>query len=342
LLYPKSLEKGNKVGVTATSDGFVTPTDLVRLESGVKHFNDMGYPIVVTDNVRTSCKGRSSDGPTRARELMELITDTNIGTIFTACGGDYLVEMLPYINFDLIKANPKWIQGFSDTTVLVFPITTNLDIATLYGNNFSTFGMGQWHSSLIDNLKILEGQDIRQDSYEQFQDGYIDRITGYEEFKLEKDVEWVNLYPTTWKPESELVITGRALGGNLDSLLTLVGTRFDKTKEFIERYQEDKILWFLESYDLGSEALVRGLWQLREAGWFEHASGFVFGRPAMYKTYSDTTYEEAVVSVLGKLNLPIILEADIGHKPPQFTMINGAIATIHSYGGKGNITFERR
>ncbi|MGB4658861.1 MAG: LD-carboxypeptidase, partial [Mobilitalea sp.] len=137
-------------------------------------------------------------------------------------------------------------------------------------------------------------------------------------------------------------IQGRALVGCLDVILCLIGTRFDKMKEFIEKYKSDKILWFLESFDLSSESLTRGLWQLKEAGWFEHAAGFVFGRPAMFHSDYDITYEEAVLSVLGDLNLPIILEADFGHKPPQFIMINGAIAYIHSKDGKGNVSFERR
>jgi muramoyltetrapeptide carboxypeptidase LdcA involved in peptidoglycan recycling len=202
--------------------------------------------------------------------------------------------------------------------------------------------MKNWHSSLTDNLRILKGEDIVQSSFDRYQDGFKERITGYEEFVPEKDVEWINLYPSGWEPDTELTIHGRALGGCLDVLLNLVGTRFDKTRDFIEKYQKDKILWFLESFDLGSEALTRGLWQLKEAGWFQYAAGFVFGRPAMYHTYSDTTYGEAVLSVLGELNLPIILEADIGHKPPQFTMINGAIASIRSLSGKGSIIFERR
>jgi muramoyltetrapeptide carboxypeptidase LdcA involved in peptidoglycan recycling len=342
LIYPKNLEKGYKIGVTATSAGFNTEVDFIRLESGIKHFEELGYPVTVTDNVRKSFKGRSSDGPTRAKELMQLFTDSEIGVIIAASGGDYLVEMLSYINLEQIQANPKWMQGYSDTTGILFTITTNLDIVTLYTNHFSSFGMRNWHSSLMDNLQILEGKDILQESYPKFQDGYKERITGYEEFVLEKDVEWVNLYPTGWDTDKELTISGRAIGGCLDVILSLIGTRFDKTREYIKRYQQDKILWFLESFDLGSEALTRALWQLKEAGWFEHAAGFVFGRPAMYHTDTDTTYEEAVRSVLDELNLPIILEADIGHKPPQFTMMNGAIANIYSFHGKGSIKFERR
>ncbi len=341
MIYPKSLEPGFHIGVTATSAGFTEETDLIRLESGIKHFNDLGYPVVVTDNVRKCEKGRSSDGATRAYELLQLVQASEVRAILTASGGDYLVEMLPYLDFNIIRENPKWIQGFSDTTGLTFTITTNLDIATLYANNFSTFGMGKWHSSLYDNLSILEGKEIEQQSFEYFQDGYQPRITGLEEFVLQKEVQWINHYPPNDKQE-ELRITGRALGGCLDVCLNLVGTKYDKVKEFAHKYQQDKILWFLESYSLDSEALIRGLWQLREAGWFEHAAGFVFGRPCIYSTSTDTTYQEAVLAVLGGLSLPIIFDADIGHKPPQFTMINGAIAHIQSFGGKGKINFERR
>ncbi|HWT76645.1 MAG TPA: S66 peptidase family protein [Mobilitalea sp.] len=342
MLYPKNLEKGYKIGVTATSAGFDAEVDLIRLDNGIKHFNEIGYPVIITDNVRKSCKGKSSDGPTRARELEQLFIDSEVSAIFAASGGDYLVEMLSYVNFELIRDNPKWIQGYSDTTGLLFTLTTNLDMATIYANNFSSFGMGNWHSSLEDNRKILEGQDIEQNSYDKYQDGYKERITGFEEFELERDVEWVNLYPAGWDSGKELELYGRAIGGCLDVILSLIGTRFDKTRDFIKRYHKDKIVWFLESFDLGSEALTRGLWQLKEAGWFDHAAGFIFGRPAMYHTETDTNYSEAVLSVLGELNLPIILEADIGHKPPQFTMINGAIVHINSNKGKGCIKFERR
>ncbi len=342
MIYPDNLHIGCKIGVTATSAGFDTEVDFIRLESGIKHFEEMGYPVIVTDNVRKCSKGRSSDGSTRAKELLQLFSNSEVKVIFAASGGDYLVEMLSYLDFDVIGSNPKWIQGFSDTTGILFTITTNLEIATLYANNFGTFGMKNWHSSLSDNVRLLEGCDLTQESFIQFQDGFKKRITGYEEFELEKDVEWNNLYPSGWDQSKALTIKGRALGGCLDVILNLIGTRFDKTKEFIHKYREDKILWFFESFDLSSEALTRGLWQLKEAGWFDHAAGFLFGRPAMFRTDTDTTYEEAVLSVLGDFQLPIILEADIGHKPPQFTMINGAFAAVRSFRGKGNIRFERR
>lgn len=340
--YPTRLETGDMIGVTATSAGYEAEADLAALASGIRHFNELGYEVLVTDNVRTFHKGRSSDGPTRARELMQLFGNRKVRSIIAACGGDYLVEMLPYVDFQSLEADPKWVQGYSDTTGLTYTITTNFDIATIYSYNFSTFGMEQWHRSLTDCVRILEGNDVVQHSFDLYQDGYQEKVTGLESFALTKPVEWKNAFPGKNQSQTELVIKGRLLGGCLDVLLTLIGTRFDKTLEFIDRYKEDGILWFLESFDLGGEAIVRGLWQLREAGWFQHAAGFIFGRPAMYHSETDTSYEEAVLSILGELGLPIILEADIGHKPPQFAMVNGAIAEVRSKGGKGSIHIERR
>ncbi|WP_276929547.1 S66 family peptidase [Herbinix luporum] len=342
MIYPVNLEKGNCIGVTATSAGFDGETDYRRLDNAISHFKRLGYYVITTPNVKTCHKGRSGHGKTRAEELMELYKDPKVRVIFAASGGDFLVEMLPYIDFNLILDTPKWIQGFSDTTGLNFTITTNLDIATIYSYNFSTFGMAKWHKSLSNNILILEGNDILQESFDLYQDGYYKRITGLEEFVLEREVQWKNILPSGSNDNKEIHIKGRLLGGCLDCLLNLVGTRFDKTKEFVEKYREDGILWFLESYDLNSAALIRGLWQLKEAGWFKNAVGFIFGRPAMYDNIFDISYEEAISSVLGELGLPIIMEADIGHKHPQFTMINGAIATVKAYNNKGNIIFERR
>jgi muramoyltetrapeptide carboxypeptidase LdcA involved in peptidoglycan recycling len=342
MIYPKWLLRGDKIGVTATSEGFVEEIDIVRLECAVRHFENLGFPVIETNNVRNNEKGRSSSGKVRSEEFLKLISNPEVGVVIAASGGDYLMEMLPFIDYKVMEENPKWVQGYSDTTGLTFTITTNLDIASLYSYNFGTFGMENWHNSLENNIRILEGKLMEQASFPRFQDGFRKRITGLEEFDLDQEVYWKNIIPDQSSPSKEIKIKGRALGGCLDVLLNLVGTRFDHTNAFIEKYKEDGILWFLESFDLNSEALARGLWQLKEAGWFRYAKGFIFGRPAMFHSAFDISYEEAVLSVLRELKLPIILDVDIGHKPPQITMINGAITFVQSKNGKGIITFERR
>lgn len=335
MIYPKYLNKNNIIGVTAPSDGNKKETDFIRLDNAKKQFESRGYSVIETAHVRSSEKGRSTDGKTRAEEFMELIDNDNVKWIIAAKGGDFLVEMLNFVDFEKLKNNPKWFQGFSDNTGITFTCTTNCDVATLYGCNFNDFGMEQWHKSLENNLSLLEGKENEQTSFDFYEDGFYDRVTGLETYRLDKNVCWQNL-----NAEESVKITGRLLGGCLDVLLNLVGTRYDKTKEFAIKYKEDGILWYIESFALNSDAIMRGLWQLKEAGWFENVKGFIFGRPAFFTPLYDISYEEAVLSVLGELNVPIILEADIGHKPPQMTIVNRALATIESEDGKGTLTYQ--
>lgn len=334
MIYPEFLSPGCVIGVTAPSDGNKKETDYIRLDSGRKKFNELGYRVQETSLVRSSTKGRSGAAITRAKELEELIENPEVKWIVSTKGGDFLMETLSHLDFEKIKENPTWFQGYSDNTGITFTVTTNCEIATLYGCNFNDFGMTEWHKALTDNFALLEGKEVVQESFLKYEDGFFDKITGYEGYVLEKPVYW-NIITG----QKELTLAGRLLGGCLDVLLNLVGTKYDNTKKFIDKYKSDGVLWYLESYALNSDALTRGLWQLKEAGWFEGAKGFVFGRPAFFEETYEIGYEEAVLSVLGERKLPIILDADVGHKAPQITMINGAIAEIYSKDGKGKLKY---
>lgn len=354
MIYPRFIKKGDIIGITATSEGNEKETDFVRLESGKSKLSDLGFNLMETTNVRTCVKGKSSDARTRAKELKELVENPEVSLIVAAKGGDYLVEMLSFCDFDQIRKRPVWVQGYSDTTGLTFTITTNLNIATIYGCNFGDFGMKDWHPSLYQNLEILQGNEIVQESFDLFEDDFYKKETGLEGYRLVQPVEWKLLTDghdggrvskedgsILKHPEAlELCLEGRVLCGCLDVLLNLVGTRFDRTREFIEQYQKDGILWLLESFDLSSEAMVRGLWQLKEAGWFLGATGFVFGRPAMTRTFTDTTYEEAVFMALEDFHVPIILDADLGHRSPQMTVVNGSYGKVCYHSGKGSMQFS--
>lgn len=335
--YPEFLKKGDKIGVTAPSDGNRKETDFIRLDNGKDKLCRLGFSVEETASVRKSAKGRSADGETRAKELMSLVENPEIKVIISAKGGDFLCEMLPYLDYGKISQEPKWYQGFSDNTGLLFPITTKYDIATIYGNNFNDFGMGEWHEAVINNFEILKGNLVEQSSFDFYEDGFYDKVTGLEGYQKDKPVEW-----RLAGASGEVTVKGRLLGGCLDVLLDLAGTPYEDVAGFNERYAKDGVLWYLESFDLGSEALTRGLWHLREAGWFSQANGFVFGRPCMFHSDTDTSYEEAVLSVLGKFHKPIIFQADIGHKAPQFALINGSYGTLCCGHGKGKLRMEIR
>ena len=72
---------------------------------------------------------------------------------------------------------------------------------------------------------------------------------------------------------------GRLLGGCVDCLVNLLGTKCDYVNQFNERYKEDGIIWFLECCDLNVMGIRRAMWQMKNAGWLDRTKGFLIGRP---------------------------------------------------------------
>ena len=117
MIIPKYIQSDSCIGVTAPSGGAYKPTDKIRFENAKNKLKELSYNVIFTDNVFCDDGyGRSSDKCVRAKEFMSLIKDDTIDYIVSAKGGDYLAEMLPYLDFKKIKKNPKWVQGYSDNT----------------------------------------------------------------------------------------------------------------------------------------------------------------------------------------------------------------------------------
>ena len=114
MIFPKYIKKGDTIGVTATSSGIVNELKQKRIKNAIKNFENRGYNVKVTDNVYTSdWRGCSSTGKERGEQFNELVKNKDVSCIFSAAGGDYLMEMLEYVDFESIKNNPKWFQGLS-------------------------------------------------------------------------------------------------------------------------------------------------------------------------------------------------------------------------------------
>ena len=115
----------------------------------------------------------------------------------------------------------------------------------------------------------------------------------------------------------------------MDCLVGITGTRFDKVKEFTEKYKEDGFIWFLESCDLNVFSIRRAMWQMYEAGWFRYCKGMLIGRPLHFdEPMFGLDRFGAVLDTVRKLNIPVIMDADIGHLSPMMPLISGSMADI--------------
>ena len=110
---------------------------------------------------------------------------------------------------------------------------------------------------------------------------------------------------------------------------------------FNEKYKDDGIIWYFDNCEISMEGVIRGLWKLNELGYFKYTKGIIFGRFGTNTTCYDYDVKSCLMdSVISKLNIPIIYDADISHKGPSFTIINGSIADINVEDGKGTIKFN--
>ena len=337
MIYPPKVELNDFIGVTATSAGLEDEASLNKLESAIKNFNKMGYKIYETSNVRKCDKLVSSSGKERAEEFLELWKDENIKYIILARGGEFLMEMLPFLDKEEIRDSmPKWVQGFSDSSLLLFYLTTNFGMATIHGNNFSAYAMSNLDKSLLKSLEVVQNPSevLIQKNFDKYESYSINREEGKElqPFNLTEDVIYKNLYGN-----NEEAFEGRLIGGCIDVLKVIIGTEFDNTKTFCKKFSEGMI-WYLENCEMSIADLYRSLWQMKNAGWFENANAFLIGRTKANTPIGDFTYENVLHSVFDDMNVKVIYDVDFGHVQPQWTIVNGSYAKFEYKDGKGRIS----
>ena len=303
MIIPEFLKDNDTIGVTACSCGVLDKID--KYEKSINNVKKQGFNILETPNVRT--RGLvSSDALTRINELNSLITNKDVKMINIAAGGDFLCEMLPYVDYDLIKNNIKWFGGSSDPTSLLYSITTKLDLPTIYTPcNMSGFSSNKLHQSYMDYFQIIKGNLVKQykSKYYESSDDIFDLDNEWESFGDDIDT------------------TGVLIGGCIESLKDTIGTRFDNTLEFIEKHKEEGIIWYFDVFSLSVEDLYRTLLQFKNAGWFKYTKLILIGKVKYPSTIFDLKYEDVIKKALNEYQ--VIYKFDIGHVKPSMTMING-------------------
>lgn len=312
MIFPKFLENGSTIGVTACSAGILKKID--TYEKSISNVRKQGFDILETSNVRT-LGVVSSDKVTRARELESLFKNPVVDMVAIASGGDFLYDMLTEVDFNILKDNVKWLVGSSDPTSLLYILTTNYDIATMYSPcNMSGFNEDDLHQSYLNYFEIIKGNLVKQIK-NPYKEG--------ESFsnKLTEVNEWVNL-------NGDVKEEGILIGGCIEVLKDIIGTKFDKTNDFLERYKEDGFIWYFDVFSMTSEGLYNTLLQFKNAGWFKYAKAVVIGKVCFPNTFTDMSYQDAIKNSLE--DVKCIFNFDIGHVKPSFTMINGMKARVVS------------
>ncbi|WP_415315973.1 S66 family peptidase [Clostridium perfringens] len=268
------LNKGDKIGIISCSNGLSIKNKNI-IEELKLNLKSLYIDMVEGDTLYAKEYNLfSGTGEEKARALEKLFLDKDIKMIFDISGGDLANEVLDFLDFNLIKENPKPFFGYSDLTVLLNAIYSQCHIAT-YNYQLRNL-IGKFKEEQMQNFKasFIEGkEDI---------------------FNL--DYKWIN--------GSHL--EGRVVGGNIRCLLKLAGTKY--MPDF-----KDKIL-FLESFSGNSAKMVTYITQYKNLGVFNEVKGIILGEfTEMEREDLKPDMVEILKRVIGEINIPILKTSDLGH-----------------------------
>ena len=346
--YPEFLPKNGTIGCIAPSFGCTTEPYRSLFLQAQTVFKYKGYQVELGPNCyKDDGIGKSTTPQACGDEINDYMTRKDIDVIISCGGGETMCEDLDYVDFkQLKKEDPKWYMGYSDNTNLTFLLPTLCDTAAIYGPCAGAFGMKPWHPALEDAFRLLRGKQLEFEGYDLWEKESLktdeDPFQPYNVTEPKELITWTYDKKQKWaRTEEKVKMEGRLLGGCLDCLINLCGTRYDKVERFNRRYEKDGILWFLESCDLNPLSIRRALWQLQHAGWFDTTKGFLIGRPYCgMDPVLGLDAHEAVLDVLKTYHVPVVLDFDIGHLPPQIPMITGAIGKVEVKGNESHIAFK--
>lgn len=268
------LNKGNKIGIISCSNGLSIKNKNIIDELKL-NLKSLDIEMVEGDTLYAKEYNLfSGTGEEKARALEKLFLDKDIKMIFDISGGDLANEVLDFLDFNLIKENPKPFFGYSDLTVLLNAIYSQCDLTT-YNYQLRNL-IGKFKEEQMQNFKasFIEGKENI--------------------FNL--DYKWIN--------GSHL--EGIVVGGNIRCLLKLAGTKY--MPDF-----KDKIL-FLESFSGNSAKMVTYITQYKNLGVFNEVKGIILGEfTEMERENLKPDIVEILKRVIGEIDIPILKTSNLGH-----------------------------
>lgn len=291
-LRPQKLKIGDTIGVVAPSSPIIG-NNIEELNKAKEIVERSGFKVKYSKNLFSNTNGYSSTAKEKAEDINEMFTDKEVKMIWCAKGGNNSNSTFEYLDYELIKKNPKIICGYSDITSITNMITEKTGLVTFSGTNFKTIAT-----------------DETDFSYKQ---ALIRFVNGSLELGTENE-EYITI--------QEGKTSGELIGGNLSLIRGMVAGKY--SLDFT-----DKIL-FLE--ELGFETDPTGtsnnLYYMKQNGVFDKIKGLWIGN---YEHESGISLEKIITDVLeGEYKFPIIKSNNFGHIERKTVIPIGTKAEINT------------
>lgn len=333
MIKPKKLKKGDKVAVVSLSSGMIGESWAVhKFYLAKERMKDLfGLDLVAMPNALKGIDFIYNHPEARAEDLMDAFKDPKIKAVFCAIGGFDTIRILPYIDFDVIKNNPKIFSGFSDSTANHF-MMHYAGLMSFYGpnimNDFSQYVfMSEYTINAVCKL-WFDGETKYKIESSRVYSLDQDKVWWGEEH-MHDDRKWrteekgYEILQGTGESEGEL------LGGCADVFIDLMGTKiWPDANEW-----KDKILFFENSEsNMTPETLESLLRNMAAQGILKNLKGIIVGKPTLNDHYED--YKKSILKIVRdeeKLSeLIIFYNVNFGHSAPMGIIPYGAKCKLNA------------
>lgn len=316
-ILPEKLEKGDTIGFFSPSSS-ATSWAPKRFERAKKFLEKKGFNLIAGSLTGKNDFYRSGSIAERALEFNELIRNREIKCIISTIGGSNSNSLLPYIDYETLRKNPKIIIGYSDVTAILLGIYTKINLVTFYGPALvASFG---------EIGKVVES------TYNYFEDIL---FNSSDFLKIENPKKWTDDY-IAWENQDtakELhenslitmnsgVSEGRLIVGNLNTIGGIYGS------SYMPEILEGDILVIEDSLKT-ADVVERSFAHLKINGIFDKISGLVLGKHEKFDDCKSLRKPyEILEEVIGDLKIPILAEYDCSHTHPMITLPIGIKAKL--------------
>jgi len=290
MIIPEKIKIGDVIGVVAPSNPIIED-NIDEINRAKEIVENLGFKVKFSKNLFSNTNGYSATAKEKADDINEMFADKEVKMIWCAKGGENSNSTFEYLDYDLIKQNPKIICGYSDITSITNMITEKTGLVTFCGTNFKTVATDETDYSLKEVIKrfVDESMEVGETP-----EGYITIQEG--------------------------VVEGQLIGGNLSLTRAMVAGKY--SIDFT-----DKILFLEElGFETGPALASNYLYYMKQNGVFEKIKGIWIGN---YTHESGIQLEKILLDVIGnEFKGPIIKSENFGHIETKTVIPIGTKARI--------------
>lgn len=314
-IFPQKFQQGDMIRIIAPSQSLSTaPKEIQNIAQ--ENFELLGLRVTFGKHVNESNLFESSSIQARIQDINDAFTDKEVKAVIAARGGYNCNQLLGYIDWEIIRSNPKIFCGFSDITVLCNAIYAKTGLVTYCGPNYTTFGQKKYLEYTIEYFKRC--------------------LIDNKPFEVKPSKVWLD---DKWKEnqdkrnpiqnEGYLVVNegkaeGTLLGGNLCSFNLLQGTQyFPNLTDAILFFEEDE-----QAKEYTAIEFDRNLQSVIQQPQFSSVRGIVLGRFQIASKVTNKMIIEIIKTKKELDNIPVIANVDFGHTDPKITFPIGGRVKI--------------